>query len=179
MASSDHRSISPLTLFGLLVGGGFIVASLLFILSGKDAAMDPRLGNVVSGLTIIGCFMGVKKYRDDRLGGIISYGQAFGAGLRVLLLAALLYTVYTYFLYARTPDLLERYREVSAIVMKEIYGNTPFGAATVEMSKAITPGMVAFGEFLRDVVFGMFFLLVIAAILRRTTARTHPSHPAA
>ena len=57
------------------------MASLLFIWGGKSVAMNPQLNNVIMLLTIFGVFVGAKKYRDEALGGVISYGKALGAGL--------------------------------------------------------------------------------------------------
>jgi hypothetical protein len=155
-------------MFGLLVGGSFILSSILFDLSGKSNVLNPRLNNVISCLSIVGCFMGIKKYRDDRLDGLISYGRAFGAGMKILLLAAALYSFYTFALFSGTPELMEEYKSISNMILREVYGETSFHEAMAEvLDETLTPGLVAFGEFFRDILYGMFFLLVIAAILRR------------
>ncbi|MDR2414867.1 MAG: DUF4199 domain-containing protein [Odoribacteraceae bacterium] len=178
MNTLDHRSLNPIATFGLLVGGSFIIASLLFILSGRDVVMNPRLNNVVSCLSIIGCFMGVKKFRDDRLAGSITYGRAFSAGLKIVLLATVLYSIYTFALYSARPELMEEYKNIMTVMIKEIYGEISLGIPAEILNETITPLVVAFSEFFRDVLLGMFFLLVIAAILRRnlpTPARPNPS----
>ena len=75
--NTTHKSYwKENTLFGLLIGGSFSMASLLFIWGGKSVAMNPQLNNVIMLLTIFGVFVGAKKYRDEALGGVISYGKA-------------------------------------------------------------------------------------------------------
>ena len=171
----DRQSPNPIVIFGLLVGGSFIAASVLFIaLEGEveNIVANNRLNNVISCLSIIGCFLGVKKFRDDRLEGIISYGKAFSAGCKIILLAALIYSLYTFALYTTLPGLLEAYLDIMNTMLEKIYGGTAFHALTVEaMKESLSPTLVAFGEFFREVIHWMFFLLVVAAILRRTAPR--------
>ncbi|MDR2130253.1 MAG: DUF4199 domain-containing protein [Odoribacteraceae bacterium] len=173
---THHRSFSPIVIFGLLIGGSFIVASFLFIVSGREIVLNPRLNNVISCLSIIGCFMGIKKFRDERLTGAISYGRAFSTGLKIILVATVLYTLYTYFLYSAVPEFMENYKQIMTGALKKVYGETSFYALAAEtLNKSLSPGLIAFGEFFRELIFGMFFLLVVAAIVKRSSpVNTHP-----
>ena len=64
-------------IFGCLIGGTFIFASLLFILAGKGVVVNAQFHNIIMMLTIFGIFMGVRKYRDEQLAGVISYGNIY------------------------------------------------------------------------------------------------------
>jgi hypothetical protein len=155
--------------FGLLVGGSFILASLLFVMTGKGIVLNPRLNNVTSCLGIIGSFIGIKKLRDERMGGVITYGRAFAAGFKIILAATALHALYTFIIYSSLPGLIEEYRRVVTIVVEKLYSDTPLLAPAGEfLDRGLTPAFVAFGEFFQKALAGTFFLVIIAAILRHS-----------
>ena len=62
------------TVFGLLMGVGWCVASLVFLRWGKGMAMNPALNNVLVMMAIAGVYLGLRDYRER------GYGEAFGSG---------------------------------------------------------------------------------------------------
>lgn len=170
---TTRRFFGPVAAFGLLVGGSFIVTSLLFLAAGRGVVLDQRLGNVLSCLLVIGSFFGVKKLRDDRAGGIISYGKAFAAGFKIILVATALYAGYTFILYSARPGLVEEYRAVITATLAQVYGDTPLRALVEEVfANSLSPAFIAVEELVGKLLTGTFFTLVVAAILRRTVAPT-------
>jgi hypothetical protein len=170
---TTQRFFGPVMAFGLLIGGSFIATSLLFIAAGREVVLNPRLGNVLSCLLIIGSFIGIKKLRDDRLQGIITYGRAFATGFKIILVATVLYAVYTFILYSALPGLVEEYRVLITAMFQQVYGDTPLRALMEEVfANALSPAFIAVEELIGKVLSGSFFILIVAAILRRAAVPT-------
>ena len=156
------------TLFGLLIGGSFSMASLLFLWGGKNVAMNPQLNNVILLLTIFGVFVGSKKYRDEALGGVISYGKALGTGLYLLLIASVVYAIYTYLLYASSEELFSTYKDNMLTTLKLVYEGTPMYDTLIDTFNAfLMPASIAMGEFFNHIVTGGIFTLLLAWFVKR------------
>ena len=156
------------TLFGLLIGVSFSAASLVFLWGGKSVAMNPQLNNVIMLLTIFGVFVGAKKYRDEALGGVISYSKALLAGLYLLLVASAVYAVYTYVLYASSEELFSAYKTNMLATLKMVYEGTPAYDMLVEtFNTFLMPISIAMGEFFNHIVTGGIFTLLLAWFVQR------------
>ncbi len=86
----------------LIYGGlsGAIVISLAIAsaaLTSADADTDwavaEYLGYLVMLIALSIIFMGIKRYRDQELGGVIRFSTALGLGLGIALVASLVYVV--------------------------------------------------------------------------------------
>lgn len=78
--------------YGALAGGliiGTMMLSLTFL--GTDHAGSEWLGYTVMLLALSLVFMGIKRYRDDELGGVIRFGTAVGVGLGITVVASIIY----------------------------------------------------------------------------------------
>jgi hypothetical protein len=158
----------PVLAFGLLVGASFIITTLLFLTSERGIAVNPRLNNVLACLAIIGIFFGVKRLRDERLEGTITYGRAFVAGLQIACVAAAIHAVHTYIIYATHPALVEGYQEALDEISRELYKDESFATLLRETTRRlIGPVFIAFEEGFAKVISGTAFSIVIGAILRR------------
>jgi hypothetical protein len=79
---------------GLILGIALVVYSLTLYIIGM--IKPPAWVGIINYLLIIGGIIyGTKKYRDEDLGGEISYSQALGFGVLVCVFAALISGVYT------------------------------------------------------------------------------------
>lgn len=85
------------------------------------------LGMLVSLVTV---FVGIKSFRDQQLGGLITFKQAFFQGLYITLVASLIYTI-GWEIYFKTSagDFMEQY---SAYVIDEAKAS---GATAEELEK--------------------------------------------
>ena len=127
------------------------MASLLFIWGGKSVAMNPQLNNVIMLLTIFGVFVGAKKYRDEALGGVISYGKALGAGLYLLLI-----------------ELFSTYKTNMLETLKLVYEGTPIYNTLLEtFNMFLMPVSIAMGEFFNHIVTGGIFTVLLAWFVKR------------
>lgn len=84
--------------YALVYGGiagsiviGVLVAGLAFDL--HSHATSEWFGYLVMLIALSLIFVGVKRYRDSECGGVIRFGRAFGVGLGIAAVAALVYVV--------------------------------------------------------------------------------------
>jgi hypothetical protein len=100
-------------IFGLALGMGLCINLFytLYLFYGavefKDNAV---LGYAIMVVVFSVTFFGIRNYRDKRLGGIISFGKAFGTGALIVLVASTMYVVVwliSYYLFV--PDFLDKY----------------------------------------------------------------------
>lgn len=89
-------------IYGLI--SGVIVASIMTITMASGVhggTMGMILGYLSMLIAFSFVFVGVKKYRDNDLGGVIKFGHAFVVGIAIALIGALIYVlnweVYMYF----------------------------------------------------------------------------------
>lgn len=118
-------------------------------------------------------FVGIRNYRDNYNGGVISFGKAFKIGSMIVLIASTIYVVawlidYFYFV----PDFMEKY---SAHMLD---GLKRSGASQLEIDKQ-TRELASFGKMYKNPFFnammtyieilpvGLVVTLISAAILKR------------
>ena len=160
------------TLFGLLMGSSFCLASLIFVWSGRSVAMNPQLNNITTRLTVVGIFMGRRKYRDEALGGSISYARAFGVGMFLLAIASIVYALYTYILYSSSSELFAMYKNHILLMIKQVYENSPmYNTLTETFNTFLMPVSIAIGEFVNHIFSGIIFTLLLAWIIKRSIPR--------
>ncbi len=78
--------------------GGLIVGAVLFTLTVSTAGQPPlEYGMVVGYLTMLVAlstiFVGIKRYRDQDLGGVIRFWPAFAMGLAISFIASVFYVI--------------------------------------------------------------------------------------
>lgn len=159
--------LRPTTLFGILIGMSFIAASLLFILTGRTVAMNMQLNNITLTLTIIGVFIGIRRFREEQPRKLLSYGKAFMTGFGIVLISSGIYTLYILILYTTQPELLEAYRQTLLYSIGEIYKDTSLMPIVEESAKQFSPALIAFTECIIKIFYGTLFTLLLAAILKR------------
>lgn len=80
--------------YGVTAGGiviGVIILSMTVL--GTDHAGSEWLGYLVMLLALSLIFLGIKRYRDEELGGVIRFGTGVAVGLGITLVASLIYVV--------------------------------------------------------------------------------------
>ena len=80
---------------GLILGVMLVVFSLIIFLVGVNIIKPPLWASLIQYLIfIVGIVYGTKKFRDEDLGGEISYSRAFGFGVLSCVFAAIIYGIY-------------------------------------------------------------------------------------
>ena len=162
MAPSKKKNFfSQNTLFGLFVGLSFIAVAYAYYRSGRGVSLNPQLNNVILLLSIVGAFIGVRKYRDELPDNCLSYGKALGACTYLIAVASVIYGCFVL--------LLENYLTSIETTFKEVYSDSAFTENMISMLKAFTtPATIAFAETFNKIFTGFIFSLLLAGLLRRT-----------
>jgi membrane-bound ClpP family serine protease len=84
--------------WGVIIGLVMIVYSLILYM--LNLMFNQALGYAGVILIIAGLAIAMKNYRDKVLDGIMPFGKAFGFGILIIIVAALLGAIFTYLLYA-------------------------------------------------------------------------------
>ena len=163
---------------GLMMGGLLIAYSLVLHFAGL--LTNRSLGWITYALMFVGVFLGVKNYRDERLGGHISFGTAFAMGFRIVLYAALLLTIYTCIYYKTFGhDTLGVMRDMmlTELAKTEIPESQMDQMIDMYDRWVLIPGAMAVGALLGTVFLGAIISLINAAILKRQPESLEPPMP--
>ncbi len=93
----------------MIVGG-----SISCIIYSKDFNMDTGeiLGYTSMILALTSIFFGIRSYRNNKLGGKISYFQGVKVGLTISAIAGVIYSIYSIIFYKFLfPDFMEKYMQ--------------------------------------------------------------------
>lgn len=163
MQNSKNSLIKHSFLFGALVGGVLILAALVFYFKDMSVNFDPQLRSINHFLIASGIFLGVRKYRDEELNGIINYGRAFGVGVLIIAIASLFYSIFIYILTTYFDSSM--INEAIIFLEKEL-NKTAYDQKMIDslmsIYKTITPGMFAFGQWFSKALSGVLFSLILA-----------------
>ncbi|HEX8573507.1 MAG TPA: DUF4199 domain-containing protein [Allosphingosinicella sp.] len=163
--------------YALVYGGmagaiviGVLVAGLAFDL--HSHATSEWFGYLVMLVALSLIFVGIKRYRDVECGGVIRFGRAFGLGLGIAAVAALVYVVvWEIYLAASGVDFMAQY---TGIVVD---GMRSKGASAAEIEAKVAE-MREMAEMYRNPLLripitfveifpvGLLVALVSAALLR-------------
>jgi len=79
------------SLSGLIIIGVMIIGYL--VSDGEGALSSQALGFFIMFVALSLIFFGIKRYRDQELGGVIRFGRAFGMGLAIAGVASVFYII--------------------------------------------------------------------------------------
>lgn len=157
------------------IAGVIVTASLTLSMAASTG--HGAAGLVVGYLSMLVAlsmvFVGVKKYRDEQLGGVIRFSTALGVGLGISLIASLFYAFgWEAYLYATG------YRFMPDYMASTIDAKRAAGASAAEIAK-LTADMQAFAKTYENPVMrllismseiapvAIIITLISAALLRR------------
>jgi hypothetical protein len=161
--------------FGLL--SGLVSALMMFVtmLFVEKIGFDKGviIGYTAITLSLLFVYFGVRSYRDNQLGGKITFGRAVGAGLLITLISGLFYVAAWEFGSRRFfPDFSDKY---GAFVMEEARAAGADQATLDAKEKEVAdmkrmmadpilePAMI----FMEPLPVGLLITLVSAAVLRK------------
>ena len=149
---------------GLILGLALVIYTLLLYF--LDQTFNKSLGYVSILIIIIGLVLGVKSFRDDARGGIMSYGQGVGAGTIIGLYAGIIGAIFTFLLYeVIDPDLMGKlltFTEENLKVPEEMIEQT------MEIQKKfMTPWIMSVMSIINYVFFGVVVSLIACIFLKK------------
>lgn len=159
----------PAMQFGLLTGLAMIVYTLILYLVGVDLH---SYWNFFSYLLFVGgMYWGMTSIREKQLGGVMTYGKAFGTGFWIAFFAALLLGIFSYF-YLKYIDPSALANATAEAEDKILASNPDISdedlQKALDMVKIFTnPVMSAVSQFISNLIVGTIFSLIIAIFAKR------------
>lgn len=160
-----------------LIGGLIVSLFMVLTIPNMDADTDMTqsmfmgFASMIVALSTV--FLGIKKYRDVHLNGVISFGKAFLIGLYILLIASTMY-VLTWMVISDLymPNFMENYVEAqlnafeqTAATAEEVSQKREELNAMAESYKS--PFVKVMYTYLEILPFGIVITLVSSLILKR------------
>lgn len=160
----------------MIVGG-----SISCIIYSKDFNMDTGeiLGYTSMILALTSIFFGIRSYRNNRLGGKISYFQGVKVGLTISSIAGIIYSVYSCIFYKYLfPDFGEKYLQFYMEKIKNSGASQEVIAkqlADMQANMALYNNLFfqALISFATVFAVGLIITLISAAILKRKEPKTN------
>ena len=166
------ENIKKNSLFSASLTYGVLTAIALIMISLMVYLFDLTGISWISYLTYIvllaGIIIGTIKYRNDDLGGFISFGKALGFGTLVSVFAAFISGLFMYIFYQYlAPDAMEQIRQATEEAV--INANPNVTDQELDMILRFTSPLVMFisGLFFTTLI-GVIFSLVTAAFIKKT-----------
>ena len=163
--------------FGLLSGA--VAAAMMFLTLpfaeriGFDRSIIVGYTTIVTSMLFV--YFGVRSYRDNVLGGQMTFGRAFQAGLLIAVISSVCYVVaWLVLFYGFMPDFADKYAAYTVESVRAA-GGTPaeIEAAIKEAEQAkrmlANPLINAAVAFTEPFPVGLLVTLISAAVLKRTS----------
>jgi len=153
--------------YGAVVGLVLIIVSVLFHILGKsDSDMQTWVAYAV---IIAGIVIGTQNYRDNVLGGYITYAQCLSSGTLIALFSSIITAFYTYIFFTFIDaSLIDMILEKQMIVMEEKgLDDEQIEMAMKYTRKFMTPLWMSVIGLLSYTFMGFIFSLVTSFFLKR------------
>lgn len=161
---------------GAIVAASMVWGFLVSDSSGEGMQMLEVMGYLIMLIALSVIFFGIKKYRDDELGGVITFGTAVLVGLGISIVASIIYVI-TWEIYLAQTN----YAFMNEYVAASLDSMRASGATAEEiqvaaadfdvMAERYKNPMFRLGiTFVEIFPVGLLITLISAAILRKSEA---------
>lgn len=152
---------------GLILGLAGIVYSLVMYF--LDLSLNQAQGYIFLVIQIALLFYLVKLYRDNYMHGMITYGQALGAGVVICLYYSIIAAVFAYIMFTviDTGLLDKQLAMVEEQMLKRGIPQAQVDAGMAVQRKIMIPEVMAPVSILGNMFFGLLMSLIIAAFVRK------------
>lgn len=159
--------------YGLYLALVLTLFSVILYVSGL--ILNTKVGYVSIVLTIAGIVIAQINYRNRELNGVISYGQAVGFGVAIMLFAGIVTALYTIVLYTFIdPSLIDQMKAVQEEAMLgKGMSEDQIEAAMSMTSKMMTPAWMSIMG-----LFGSVFSGTIVSLLTSIFVKKQPNEDA-
>lgn len=146
---------------GLIIGlVGIVYTLVMWFL---DLTLNQAQGYVYLVILIFLLYYFIKSYRDNYLGGYITYGQAVGAGVIICLFSAIIGAIFTYILYTVIdPGLYAKQLVMTEEMLAKRGMPQEAMDAALNMSKKMQKPIIT---TVSGIFFGVFFGTIISLIV--------------
>lgn len=175
--SNTSTSARPLAMrYGFIGGLVSIIIGLVLQLTGVSNPMEQySAGNIIAGLLswgVIGAavYMTIKQHRDEDLNGWISLGKGFGIGMLVILIIAVLQSIWTViYMEVINPTLMD---EIMEKAMEKALEEGQMTEEQMEASQGMmgffaSSWFVAISSLIATLFIGLIVTLLVALFLKK------------
>ncbi len=152
---------------GLVLGLAGIVYSLVMYF--LDLSFNNLQGYIFLLVQVVLLYYLVKSYRDNYLNGYITYGQAVGAGVIILLYYAIIMAIFTYVLYAIIDTgLIDKQLAITEEkLLDRGLPEAQIDAGMAVQAKIMKPPIVALLSIFGNMLYGVILSLIVAIFVRK------------
>lgn len=152
---------------GLILGLIGIVYSLVIYF--LDLSFNKAQGWIFMLVEIIILFFLIRSYRDNYKHGIITFGEALGAGVIICLYYAVIMAVFSYILYTviDTGLIDKQLAFAEDAMLKKGLPQAQIDAGMKFQAKIMKPGILAPLSIISSMFMGLIFSLIVAAFVRK------------
>lgn len=156
---------APALKYGVLTAIALIAMTLFVYFAGFiTASWTSWIGY---GILLAGIIIGTLAYRNEYLGGYISYGRALGYGTLTIFFASVIHAIFGYIFYNYlAPDALEQLRIAAEVQILEVNPNIADQELDLAM-KFVSPGLLAVSSILSYTFIGFIISLITSASLKK------------
>jgi hypothetical protein len=152
--------------WGLITGFAGVVYTLILYFT--DMITNQSLGYVGIIISIVGIYLGTKAFRDQSLGGFISYGKALGTGVMISLFAAIISVIFMILLYTVIDtELVDKMMAIASEKNVERGISEDQAQQAMEMGKKLFIPFAVVGGLFFSVFVGFIISLITSAILKK------------
>lgn len=152
---------------GLILSlAGIVYTLILYFL---DLSTNKSLGYIFIPIQIIIMYFLVRSYRDNFMHGMITFGQATGAGVIIFLYYAVISSVFAFIFYSfiDTAFMGKMIAMSEEAGLKKGYSQEQIDLGMQFTKKIMTPTFMAIMSFFSNMFFGVVISLIIAAFVRK------------
>jgi hypothetical protein len=154
-------------IYGLYLSLALVLFSVILYATGL--ILNQNLSYVSLVLTVAGIILCQIAYRNKELNGSISYGQAVGFGVAIMLFAGIVTALYTLILYSFVdPGLIDQMKTMQeqALAQKGMSEDQIEQAMTIG-SKMMTPGWMSIMGLFGSVFSGLIVSLITSIFVKK------------
>lgn len=152
--------------WGIILGFVGVIYSLLLYFMGQF--QNRTLGFLGIVISIVFIYLGIKAYRDQSLGGFISYGRSLGTGVLISVFAAIISTIFMVILFTSIdPGLIDTILQQSQDKMTERGMSADQIDKALEFSKKLFIPITAFSALLMNVFWGLVISLIVSIFTKK------------
>jgi hypothetical protein len=152
--------------YGLYLGIAVVLYSVILYVTGQT--QNKTLGYFSFLIYVIGIVLVQINYRNRDLHGSITYGQAVGFGVAVMLFAGIIASLYNLIIFKIDPGLIEQIKAVQEEAMlKKGMSQDQVDAAMSITSKMMSPGWISISGLLGSVIIGTLISLITSIFVKR------------
>jgi hypothetical protein len=154
--------------YGAILGMAQVIVSFIFFVLGKGAFQIENGIHVFLTMSVIS--LGVKNYRDNKLDGIISYGQAVKMATGIAFFGSIVLS-FVYYLYVKFVDpsmIVAMLEQTEKTLVEKKYPADQI-ASGMYYSRKFAPFLIFFTTILEYTFIGFVFSLIYSIFLKKNS----------